>query len=259
MQKEYTRPETRPLARCMVLGVVICAAACMGNRSRGSGAGQGETTEIADGGVVPAARRDASGARGTTSDRGSAGTGLVGLVPAPPHGQGAARIVPAGTTLTLASNARVCTYTYHPGDTFTATVTDTVTVAGGAIVPAGSLANFEVTALPLVAHGDHARRIGIALDSLAIDGVRYPARAHITSVITRKVRSPPVGQADVTTVGPGAETADILGVILTHSDRSTVIGARQSAGDPAAEASVDFCIPRNGRITLTLTADERLQ
>ena len=260
MQREYTWPPTRPLARCMVLSVMMSVAACMGNGSRPSSAGQDATTQISDGSLAPVARRDASGARGASSARGSSLPGLLGLLTGAARGQGAVRMVPSGTVLTLKSNARVCTDTYHPGDTFTGTVTDTVTGTDGGVVPAGALANFQVTELTPAPDASRGRRIGIALDSLAIDGVRYPASAHITSIVTRKVRSMPPGQTAVAPIGVGAETADILGVILSHSDRSTVIGARQATGDAgAATATTDFCIPRNGRITLTLTAGERLQ
>lgn len=259
MQKEYTRPRTRPLAHCLVLGVVICVGACRGNSPRDASAGPDATTAIAGGNVAPAVRRDASGARGTSTSGGHSGSGLVGLVPTLPRSQSTARIVPSGTALTLVSNARVCTNTYHPGDTFTATVTDTVTVSSAAVVPAGSLANFQVTEITPALDGSRARGIGIALDSLAIDGVRYPAGAHITSIVTRKVRSTPIGRPGAAPVGAGVESADILGVIMSHSDRSTLIGARQASSNPAGEGTTDFCIPRDGRITLTLTTGEQLQ
>jgi hypothetical protein len=264
MQEEYTRPQIRPLARCMVLAAVTCASACTGSSPRPASAGQDATTQIADGGIAPADHRDASAARGPSSGRGSPAPGLLGLVPT--RGRGTARIVPSGTKLTLVSEARVCTNTYHPGDTFTATVTDSAPGGDGAVVPAGSLADFEVTEITPAPDRSHARRISIALDSLAIDGVRYPASAHITSIVTRKVRSAaavgatPASPIDPdVAIGTDAETGDILGVILSHSDRSTVIGARPATGDLGADAAPDFCIPRNGRITLTLTVGERLQ
>lgn len=259
MQKKYTRPPTRPLICGMVLGAVMCVAACTGNGSRRAGAGQDATSQIADGSVAPVAHRDASGARRASSADGFSARGLLGLVPGRPRGSEATRTVPSGTMLTIKSNARVCTNTYHPGDTFTGTVTDSVTAAGGGVVPAGALANFQVTELTLASDANHGRRIGISLDSLAIDGVRYPASADITSIVTRKVRATPSGQPDVAPIGGGPETADILGVILSHRDRSTVIGARPATGDGAEAATTDFCIPRNGRITLTLTVGERLQ
>lgn len=260
MQKEYTWPPTRPLAWGLVLGAVMCMAACMGNGSRPSSTDQDATMQISDGGIAPAARRDASGARGASRARESSAAGLLGLLTGTGRAQGSARIVPSGTVLTLTSNARVCTNTYHPGDTFTGTVMDTVTSTGGGVVPGGALADFQVTEPTPSPDASRGRRIGIALDSLAIDGVRYPARARITSIVTRKVRSTPSDQTDIAPIGVGAEAADILGVILSHSDRSTVIGARQATGDAGAgTATTDFCIPRNGRITLTLTEGERLQ
>ena len=54
--------------------------------------------------------------------------------------------LPAGTTMRLASNEKVCTNTKKVGDSFTARLTEPVT-AGGVTVPAGATAVIRITAL----------------------------------------------------------------------------------------------------------------
>src|SRR5207237_9592335 len=53
--------------------------------------------------------------------------------------------IPAGATLALASNEKVCTNTFKVGQHFTASVTNAVSGSNGAVIPAGATANGEVT------------------------------------------------------------------------------------------------------------------
>ncbi|HXC25496.1 MAG TPA: hypothetical protein VNU46_06235, partial [Gemmatimonadaceae bacterium] len=55
--------------------------------------------------------------------------------------------IPAGSTLSLSSNSRVCTNTNHVGDQVTANVSNTVTGSNGAAIPAGATATLAITTL----------------------------------------------------------------------------------------------------------------
>jgi hypothetical protein len=220
---QYIGLQTRPLVLCVAIGVAVCDGACEASRDGGRRAvGEARTVAVA--------------------------TGSLALsVSAGPRKRGS---VPSGATVVLLSNANVCASAYHPGDGFTATVTDTAHSPSGAVIPAGSLATFSVTAVsPPTATDAGAGRIGITLDSLDIDGVRYPATAQITSVATRRVH-PPRAAADPTRTGNRASDGRMLGEPLGHGLQPSGVGAVTAPGSSGAPD--DVCIPRRGRITVAL-------
>ncbi len=224
---EYIGTQTRPLALCFAIGVVACAGACDASRDRGGRAvGEAQTVTV--------------------------NTGSLALnVSTGPRKRGA---VPSGAAVVLLSNVNVCASAYHPGDSFMATVADTSRSPSGAVIPAGSLATFRVTAVtPPAADHPGAAQIGIALDSLDIDGVRYPATAHIKSVVTRRVHRPRTAP-DPTRTGSHPTGGGVLGEPLGHDLTRSAAGA--GSGDHTAGAprpmQLDVCIPRRGRIATVL-------
>jgi hypothetical protein len=211
---EYIGPHTRPLALFLVVGVAVCDGACGAPRDPGrlvvGGSRAAEATRSEAEDPVSHERRKRSGA-------------------------------PAATSLVLASNVRVCTNTYRPGDRFTATVTDTVVAPNGDMIPAGSLASFRVTEISVNGAPTGAPHIEIVLDSLDIDGVRYPATALTTSIATRRVR-PRTAKSRT-----GFTRHDLLGEPLGHEPPPPV-----AATDTRRE--YELCLPQRGRITLTTAA-----
>ncbi len=220
---QYIGLQTRPLALCVAIGVAVCDGACETSRDGGRRAvGEARTVAVATGSL----------ALGVSADPRKRGT------------------VPSGATVVLLSNVSVCASAYHPGDSFTATVADTARSPTGAVIPAGSLATFRVTAVaPPTATNPGAAQIGITLDSLDIDGVRYPATAHIKSVVTRRVR-PPRAVADPKRTGTRARGGSILGEPLGHGLQPP--GVSSGSVPRSSGAPLDVCIPRRGRITVAL-------
>ncbi len=170
-------------------------------------------------------------------------------------------VLPSQTQLAVTSNARVCTNTYHVGDTFSGNTSETVNGNNGGLLPAGSPVMFRVTQVKNSNNMTQSGEIGIAIDSIGLNGVNYPAQANITSARTDKVRATGMGQ-EATKAGIGAAAGGILGQVIGHNAKATIIGAAAglAAGGAAALATTkyDFCIPQNGRIALQLTADTRL-
>jgi hypothetical protein len=220
---QYIGLQTRPLALCVAIGVAVCDGACEASRDGGRRAdGEARTVAVATGGL----------AFGVSADPRKRGT------------------VPSGATVVLLSNVNVCASAYHPGDSFTATVTDTAHSPGGAVIPTGSLATFRVTAVsPASAKEPGAVQIGITLDSLDIDGVRYPATAHIKSIATRRVRRPHA-VADPKRTGNLARGGSMLGEPLAHGLQPSSVSA--GSAPPSSGVPYDVCIPRRGRITVAL-------
>jgi hypothetical protein len=224
---QYIGTQTRPLALCLAIGVVVCGGACEASRDSGARAvGEAQTVAVTTGGLALNV---------------SAGALKRGAVP-------------SGAAVVLLSNVNVCASAYHPGDSFMATVADTSRSPSGAVIPAGSLATFRVTAVtPPSAEHPGIAQIGIALDSLDIDGVRYPAAAHIKSIVTRRVRTPRTVPDPARTPGR-TRGAGVLGAPLGRDLTRSGAGAGSGVHTATAPQSLqlDVCIPRRGRITTVL-------
>jgi len=87
--------------------------------------------------------------------------------PATPAAETPSGRLPAGSTIELAAATRVCSTTSAPGDEFAATVVAPVTGIGGATVPVGATATFEVRQL------EAPTFIGVSPDSLTVGGHSY--------------------------------------------------------------------------------------
>jgi hypothetical protein len=110
-----------------------------------------------------------------------------------PSAPGAGGIVPAGTTLELAAQSRICSTTSHPGDRFSATVVVPVAGASGVVVPVGAGAVLELT------HQDPPVFLGARADSLVVAG-----KAHAVSASTVRTQREFVAGPGERGVGVGA-------------------------------------------------------
>jgi hypothetical protein len=163
-----------------------------------------------------------------------------------------ARVVPAGTTIELRSDGRVCTNTHKPGDRVTGTVATPVSVsgAGSVAIPAGSSASLSVAGS---ARG--ASQMQFLLNSISIGGQTYAVAG--TGVASRldRVRSGSASK-DAQKVAGGAVVGAVAGQVLGRDTKSTVIGAAVGAAAGAAAASAsaryDTCVPAGAPITVTL-------
>jgi len=218
---KYIGPQTRSLALFLAIGVTVCDGACEAPR---------------DG-----SRAAADGARTVAVTTGSLAFGV-------PGGPRNRSTVPSGATVVLSSNVGVCASAYHSGDSFTATVVDSARAQSGDVIPAGALATFRVTAVVRPSPEDSgASRIAIVLDSLDIDGVRYPATAQIRSIATRRV---PLRRVVGDRAGSGIRPRGLLHEPLDRGLQPSDVGGG-SRGRPSG-AAYDVCIPRRGRITAAL-------
>jgi hypothetical protein len=265
--QEYTRMTRGTLSIGAAVGVALLLAACGGNTGNNTAANGSDTT-------LQMANGQAQGAQPQLNDRAQSGaeegsgaphhrrraaadttteTSAGAVAPAATHGS-----IPAGTALMLASNARVCTNNYHVGDTFTANTTDAVMGSSGATIPAGTPVTLTVTQVKSSNNMTQAGHIGISVDSVDVNGVSYPVVGQITSAQTDKSRSTSMGQ-EATKVGIGAAAGGILGQVIGHNAKSTIIGAAAGAlagtGAAAATTKYDFCIPQRGKIGVKLSSD----
>jgi hypothetical protein len=175
---------------------------------------------------------------------------------------GAVGTLPSGTTLYLASNARVCTNTNKVGDTFTATLNNAVS-SGGVTIPAGSQVKIEVTSLKRSENANDNITMGFRVVSVNVRGTSYPIDGTVAAASSiEKVRNQSKGK-DVQKVATGAVLGAIAGQVLGKNTKGTVIGAAAgaAAGTAAAVATANYegCLPSGGALSVTTTAPAQIK
>ena len=194
---------------------------------------------------APAPTTTASGNTVTKNPTGSASSSAGGSV----------GVIAAGTSLSLRSNARVCTNTYTAGQTFTATLANAATGSNGATIPAGATVSLEVTNLKRSENATDKIVMEFAVKSVSFGGRTYPVSATVADAQIDRVRNQPRDK-DVQKVVGGAIVGAIAGQILGKSTKATVIGAgagaAAGAGVAVGTANYEGCVPDGGNIVVTL-------
>ncbi len=189
-------------------------------------------------------------ASGNTVTRTSAGSGRqVGTIP-------------AGATLNLASNDRICTNTNKVGNRFNATVTNAITGSNGAVIPEGATATVEVTELKRSENANDNIVMGFRVVAVSFGGHTYPVSATTSYAQVDRVKNQPKSK-DVQKVAGGAAIGAIAGHILGNSTKATVIGgaigAAAGAGAAATTSNYEGCVSSGGKITATLNSSTQVQ
>jgi hypothetical protein len=196
---------------------------------------------------TPTTSTTASGNTVTRNPSGSAST----------SGGGSVGLIPAGSTLSLRSNSRVCTNTYTAGQTFTATVANEVTGSNGASIPAGSTVTLEVTNVKRSENANDKIVMEFAVKSVNVGSRTYAVNGSVSDAQVDRVRASTRGDDTKKVVG-GAVLGAIAGQIMGKNTKSTVIGAAAGAAAGAGAAAVtgnyDGCVPDGGNIAVTLNS-----
>lgn len=189
-------------------------------------------------------------ASGNTETRNAPGTAAA-------SGGGAVGTIASGTSLSLRSNTRVCTNTYTVGQTFSATVANTVSGTNGASIPSGATVTLEVTQLKRSENANDKIIMEFAVRSVAFGGRTYPVTGTVADADVERVRNQPKSK-DAQKVAAGAAIGAIAGQILGKNTKSTIIGAAAGAAGGAATAAAtanyEGCVPDGGSIAVNLTA-----
>jgi hypothetical protein len=189
-------------------------------------------------------------ASGNTETRNAPGTAAA-------SGGGAVGTIASGTSLSLRSNSRVCTNTYTVGQTFSATVANSVSGTNGASIPSGATVTLEVTQLKRSENANDKIVMEFAVRSVAFGGRTYPVTGTVANADVERVRNQPKSK-DVQKVAAGAAIGAIAGQILGKNTKSTIIGAAAGAAGGAATAAAtanyEGCVPDGGSIAVNLTA-----
>jgi len=170
--------------------------------------------------------------------------------------------IPAGATLNLASNERICTNTNKVGQRFNATVTNAITGSNGAVIPEGATATVEVTELKRSENVNDNVVMGFRVVAVTFGGHTYPVSATTTYAQVDRVKNQPKSK-DVQKVAGGAAIGAIAGQILGKSTKATVIGgaigAAAGAGAAATTSNYEGCVSSGGKITATLNSSTQVQ
>src|SRR5215210_1648248 len=149
------------------------------------------------------ARTTPSNAPTTTASGNTVSSGTKGS-------EGSVGTIAAGTTLTMTSGQRVCTNTNKVGDRFTATISEAVMGANGAMIPAGATAVVQVTELKRSENANDKAVLGLRVVSISSGGRSYPIDAQTTDVAVDRVRNQPKSK-DVQKVVGGAVIGAVIG------------------------------------------------
>ncbi len=170
--------------------------------------------------------------------------------------------IPAGTSIALRSQSKVCTNTNKVGDRFTATVAEAITGANGAAIPAGATVVIEVTSLKKSENARDNVQMGFAVRSISWEGRTYAVNADVTSATVDRVRANDT-KSDAKKVIGGAVIGAVLGQVIGKDAKGTVIGAAAgaAAGTAAAAATGDVngCVNDNAPITIRLNEATTVQ
>jgi hypothetical protein len=199
---------------------------------------------------TPPAPTTRTTASGNTETRNTAGSAAA-------SGGGAVGTIASGTSLSLTSNSRVCTNTYTVGQTFNATVANSVEGTNGASIPSGATVKLEVTQLKRSENANDKIIMEFAVRSVSFGGRTYPVSGTVADAQVERVRNQPKNK-DVQKVATGAAIGAIAGQILGKNTKSTIIGgavgAAAGAGAASATANYEGCVPDGGSIAVNLTA-----
>jgi hypothetical protein len=155
----------------------------------------------------------------------------------------------------FAANSKVCSNTAAVGDTFTASLSESVGATNGVSIPEGATGSFEVVESKTASNSNDNTVLRVKLVSVSFAGRTYPVEATVQTASTERVRSASKG-TDAKKVAGGAILGAIAGQVIGKNTKGTVIGAAAgaAAGTAAAAATANFdtCLNSGSGITVTL-------
>lgn len=165
-------------------------------------------------------------------------------------------VVAAGSSLGVATGARVCTNTHKVGDQVSATVSAVANGSNGVSVPTGATVMLKVTQAVRGENGKEGIRLAFAPVSVTIGDNTYDVVGTASVGDLETVRAQTTGD-QAKKVAAGAAVGAIAGQLLGKKTKSTVVGAAvgAAAGGAIAAGSADWngCLPQGGRVNITLS------
>ena len=160
-------------------------------------------------------------------------------------------VVPAGTAITVSLGSALGSKASKPGDNFTGSVSQAVSVGSAVAIPQGANVSGTVTdAKPLGKFAGGAV-LSIRLDSVEVKGVNLPVQAS-----TKSFSEKGKGKRTAVMAGGGAALGGIIGA-LAGGGKGAAIGAAAGAGAGTGGAAFtgnkEIVLPAESAVTFELS------
>jgi len=160
-------------------------------------------------------------------------------------------VVPAGTAITVSLGSALGSKSSKPGDNFTGSVSQDVTVGSAVAIPKGANVSGTVTDAKALGKLAGGAVLAIRLDSVEIKGVNLPVQASSKS-FSQKGK----GKRTAVMAGGGAALGGIIGA-LAGGGKGAAIGAAAGAGAGTGGAAFtgnkDIVLPAESDVTFELS------
>ncbi|HEY7767722.1 hypothetical protein [Longimicrobium sp.] len=172
------------------------------------------------------------------------------------------RTAPSGSTFSVSFNQQVSTRTMGVGDTFTATLSESLTDGEGrTVIPAGATVRGRVTRARPSGNVTRGTDLAVTFTSIRHNGQTYPIDVTVVGEPGVQRRSRQSAGRKAATIGGGAVVGGVAGRVLGGDRRSTVRGAVVGAAAGTAVAiggqDIDAVIPAGSSATVRLDAPVR--
>jgi hypothetical protein len=174
------------------------------------------------------------------------------------------RTAPSGSTFSVSFNQQVSTRTMGVGDTFTATLSESLTDGEGrTVIPAGATVRGRVTRARPSGNVTRGTDLAVTFTSIRHNGQTYPIDVTVVGEPGVQRRSRQGAGRKAATIGGGAVVGGVAGRVLGGDRRSTVRGAVVGAAAGTAVAiggqDIDAVIPAGSSATVRLDAPVRVR
>jgi hypothetical protein len=174
-----------------------------------------------------------------------------------PKAEAPSVMVPGGTSLNVTVGTALNSETAKPGDTWTGTISEAVTVGSSAPFPAGSTVSGVVEGVQGAAKGDRAFLV-LRLTSIEANGMSHSIGADADSLIAGSTRKRNVGA-----IAGGAAAGALLGKALGGSGKSAIIGGilggAAATGAVAGSKGFQVDVPQGKALVFRVLQDTKVK
>jgi len=166
-------------------------------------------------------------------------------------------IVPAGTRLTVSLGSALGSKLSQPGQTFTGTVAQDVTVGNEVVIPKGSTVSGTVTDAKALGKFKGGALLDIRLDSINLNGYDMPVQTAARD-FTEKGK----GKRTAVLTGGGAALGAVVGALAGGGKGAAIgaaAGAGAGAGGSAFTGNKEIVLPAESDVTFELTQELKLE
>jgi len=174
--------------------------------------------------------------------------------------------VPAGTLLHCRTTQTLTTKLNLPGDAFTMSVAEPVTVNGRVAIPAGSTLAGRITRMERPGRITGVGQMGLTVEQITLpDGRSFPLSATLMTVYGAEnvkvvgteglVKGPSSRVPDLQEMGAGTAGGTLLGLIFAHPVVGATVGFTATTLDRMRRRGKDLTIPVGTQLNYQLTRE----